>query len=82
MIVSEGMHDIIGNPAQLDYLGNLCGINVAVPDWKRTLTLWASVRNPGTALSDFILRRQSKIAGVINNTWQTLLNKHWGIYSK
>ena len=77
MVVSEGFNDLIGNPAQLDYLGNLCGINVAVPDFSRTITLWTASRNPTTALHDAILRRQSQIAGVINNRWQSLFNNYW-----
>ena len=76
MVVS-GHTDLIGNPAQLDYLGNLCGINVAVPDFSRTLTLWAASRNPTTALRDAILRKQSQIAGFVNNRWQNLFNKYW-----
>lgn len=77
MISGENTNDVISNPAQLDYLGNLCGINVAVPDFSRTLTLWAACRNPSTALSDAILRTQSRAAGVVNNAWQNLFNKYW-----
>ena len=79
MTAAGGFKDIIANPAQLDYLGNMCGINVAVPDFSRTLTLWASLRNPTTALSDTILRNQSRLAGVINNRWESLFNKYWRI---
>ena len=77
MISGENSNDVISNPAQLDYLGNLCGINVAVPDFSRTLTLWAAARNPTTALSDAVLRIQSRAAGVVNNAWQNLFNKYW-----
>lgn len=77
MISGKNTNDVISNPAQLDYLGNLCGINVAVPDFSRTLTLWAACRNPSTALSDAILRVQSRAAGTVNNAWQNLFNKYW-----
>ena len=77
MIVSKNLDDIIANPAQLDYLGNLCGINVAVPDFQRTLALWVACRNPATALSDAVLRVQSRMAGAINNRWQNLFNQYW-----
>ena len=77
MISGENSNDVISNPAQLVYLGNLCGINVAVPDFSRTLTLWAACRNPSTALSDAVLRIQSRAAGAVNNAWQNLFNKYW-----
>lgn len=77
MIVSKNLDDIIANPAQLDYLGNLCGINVAVPDFQRTLALWVAARNPATILSDAVLRVQSRMAGAINNRWQNLFNNYW-----
>lgn len=69
--------DLIANPAQLDYLGNLCGINVAVPDFGRTLALWYAIRNPATGLSDALNRTYSKLAGVINNAWENLFNSHF-----
>ena len=77
MISGEHSNDVISNPAQLDYLGNLCGINVAVPDFSRTLTLWAACRNPTTAISEAILRIQSRAARTVNNAWQNLFNSYW-----
>ena len=69
--------DLIANPAQLDYLGNLCGINVAVPDFGRTLALWYAIRNPGTGITDALNRIYSKMAGTINNAWENLFNTHF-----
>ena len=77
MISGEHSNDVISNPAQLDYLGNLCGINVAVPDFSRTLTLWAACRNPTTAISEAILRIQSRAARTVNSAWQNLFNSYW-----
>jgi len=77
MISGEHSNDVISNPAQLDYLGNLCGINVAVPDFSRTLTLWAACRNPTTAISEAVLRLQSRAARTVNSAWQNLFNSYW-----
>lgn len=44
MALGSGNNDLIGNPAQLDYLANLCGVNIGVPDTIRTLKLWWLIR--------------------------------------
>ena len=32
--------NFISNPAELDYLANMCGVNIGNPDVRRTLSLW------------------------------------------
>ena len=71
--------DLIGNPAQLDYIGNLCGINVAVPDFGRTMALWYAIRNPATAFTDGVGRAFTGIATAVNSTWQNLFNSHFSM---
>lgn len=71
--------DLIANPAQLDYLGNLCGINVAVPDFGRTLALWYAIRNPITGVTDALGRVFTALAGLVNNRWQSLFNSHFSM---
>ena len=44
MALQNGTADLIGNPMQLDYLANLCGINIAEPDFMRTIKLWFALR--------------------------------------
>ena len=44
MALENGTADLIGNPMQLDYLANLCGINIAEPDFMRTIKLWFALR--------------------------------------
>lgn len=44
MALENGTADLIGNPMQLDYLANLCGINIAEPDFMRTIKLWLALR--------------------------------------
>lgn len=44
MALQNGTADLIGNPMQLDYLANLCGINIAEPDFMRTIKLWLALR--------------------------------------
>jgi hypothetical protein len=38
--MGKGTNTILSNPAQLDYLANLCGINIAPANIGRTLELW------------------------------------------
>ena len=42
--LNKGPNDVIGNPAQLDYLANMCGINIGTPDIYRTWKLWNATR--------------------------------------
>lgn len=44
MSLGKGDNDLVGNPAQLDYLANMCGVNIAAPDLMRTLQLWWLIR--------------------------------------
>jgi len=42
--LNKGPNDVIGNPVQLDYLANMCGINIGTPDIYRTWKLWNATR--------------------------------------
>lgn len=80
MLSEDSMaQDLISNPAQLDYIANLCGINIAVPDFKRTLMLWYTLRNPETKIGDAVTRAWSGFSGVINRKWENLFNSHWSM---
>lgn len=38
--MGKGTNTLLSNPAQLDYLANLCGVNIAPASISRTLELW------------------------------------------
>ena len=59
--LNKGTNDIIGNPAQLDYLANMCGINIGTPDIYRTWKLWCAVRGI------------NRISNNISNAWTNLM---------
>ena len=63
MATNFGTNDLIGNPAQLDYLANLCGINIAAPDLLRTLALWWIIRGP------------NRISSNLSNLWDGAINQ-------
>lgn len=52
--LQNGTNDLIGNPGQMDYLANLCGINIGSPDIIRTMKLWWTIRG-GQRLEDAII---------------------------
>ena len=56
--LQNGTNDLIGNPGQMDYLANLCGINIGSPDIIRTLKLWWTIRG-GQRLEDAIMNSGS-----------------------
>ena len=59
-----GSNTLLSNPAQLDYLANLCGINVAPANFGRTLKLW------------WMIKGQGKIDSVVNSA-TSLLTSVW-----
>lgn len=63
MATNHGNNDLIGNPAQMDYLANLCGVNIAAPDIMRTLALW------------WIIRGTNRISDTVNNLWGNAINQ-------
>ena len=46
--LATGIKDasITGNPGQLDYIANMCGINIDAPSIPRSIKLWWAVNNP------------------------------------
>ncbi len=50
-----GANTLLSNPAQLDYLANLCGLNIAPSNFGRTFKLWWTMKGP-----------QRVIDGVVN----------------
>lgn len=39
-------YTITSNPGQLDYIANLCGVNIDTPSAFRSLALWAAINSP------------------------------------
>ena len=51
---------LLSNPAQMDYLANMCGINIAPPNFGRSLKLWWTLRGPQKVI-DSIVNAGSKV---------------------
>ena len=45
---------LVSNPAQLDYLANLCGINIATPSIARSFSLWLAMNGKANLKSGFL----------------------------
>lgn len=65
-----GSNTLLSNPAQLDYLANLCGINVAPSNFGRTLKLWWMIKGPQRAI-DSVVNSGSKL---ITDVYRTVYN--------
>ena len=76
LAAGTGWNDVLSNPAELDYLANLCGINIEYPDFRRQLYLWKAVRNPLTAVTDQIGKANQFVTQKITTTWANALN-YW-----
>ena len=62
--ISEGSmlgSSFISNPAEIDYLANMCGVNIGNPDVSRTLKLW-------NAMSGF-----SYLDNAVRNLWPSAM---------
>ena len=77
MMLADGKSDLIANPAQLDYLANLCGLNIASPGIEATLMLWYTLRNPKTIAVDAINGVFSDFSRYVNRKWLNLLDSYW-----
>lgn len=49
-----GANTLLSNPAQLDYLANLCGVNIAPANFGRTFKLWWTIKGPQRAIDVFV----------------------------
>ena len=77
MAAGTGINDVIGNPSQLDYIANLCGINIEYPDIRRTFRLWRAIR-VHNGLSDYFNRTNNNVIQFITRKW-TNLGNYWKI---
>lgn len=64
-------NSITGNPGQLDYIANMCGVNIDVPDTPRAFKLWWAINGPGAILGDI----ESTFSGLLTTVYQTIMNK-------
>lgn len=79
MMLADGKSDLIANPAQLDYLANLCGLNIATPGIETTLMLWYTLRNPKTIAVDAINGVFSDFSRYVNRKWTNLFDSYWSV---
>ena len=66
------------NVAELDYLANLCGININQPDIVRMAHLWAAF-NITNKVHDFLPNLKLSIGSSLRNKALGLYNNLWGI---
>lgn len=65
-----GSTNIISNPGQLDYIANLCGINISEPNFYRFVKLWLITRYG-----------QNTIPDAVNNLYTTLMGSAYAIWN-
>ena len=65
-----GANHILANPAQMDYIANLCGVNIGASDIVRTITLWKTLLFNG--LQDDIISVPTKTIRSITNAFFNL----------
>lgn len=68
--MGKSTNTILSNPAQLDYLANLCGINIAPANLGRTLELWWMLKGTNR-LQDAIV---SVPTDIVKNVWSRVQN--------
>lgn len=66
MSTNHGTNDLIGNPAQLDYIANMCGVNIAEPDIVRNLKLW------------WLIRGTNRVEDNLHSAWTGAMNSIYG----
>ena len=66
------------NVAELDYLANLCGININQPDIVRMAHLWATF-NITNKVYDFIPNLKLSVGSALRNKAIGLYNNFWGL---
>ena len=73
-LIQSLKYDTLDNTCFMDYIANLCGINMYVPEIKRTLNMWV-VNNFTNRITDTINiglwgNIQNSIANAITNVWR------------
>ena len=68
--MGKSNNTILSNPAQLDYLANLCGVNVAPASLSRTLELWWMIKG-ANRIQDAIV---SVPVDIVKNTFSLVQN--------
>ena len=73
-LIQSLKYDTLDNTCFMDYIANLCGINMYVPEIKRTLDMWL-VNNVTNRVTDAINiglwgNIQNSIANAITNVWR------------
>jgi hypothetical protein len=68
--MGKSNNTILSNPAQLDYLANLCGVNVAPASLSRTLELWWMIKG-ANRIQDAIV---SVPVDIVKNTFSMIQN--------
>jgi hypothetical protein len=66
----EGRRTLMSNPAQMDYLANMCGINIAPSNFGRSLKLWMMLRGFNRPV-DYVL---SRVSGALTSMYATFQN--------
>jgi hypothetical protein len=72
MATGKGDNDMIGNPAQLDYLANMCGINIAEPNMLRYVKLYWLTRLGSNTVKDRLVHTWSRALGSIYAAWNNM----------
>jgi hypothetical protein len=68
--MGKGTNTILSNPAQMDYLANMCGINIAPANIGRTLELWWMLKGPNRLFDQVV----SVPSQMITNLYATLVD--------
>jgi len=72
-------YNIMKNTAELDYMANLCGVNINAPDISRFIDMYymnnIENRLADTFTNDIWGGLQSTITGLANNGWNKLINR-------
>nr|DAP83917.1 MAG TPA: hypothetical protein [Caudoviricetes sp.] len=74
--LNRGTNDLVSNPAQLDYLANMCGINIGTPDIYRTWKLWMAIRGKNRITTN-ISHAWSNLMIQCYRKWNNLLSSDW-----
>lgn len=66
------------NVSEMDYIANLCGININEPDVFRMVTLWATF-NLKDRVGDFLPNLSMNIGTTLRNKGMSIYNSLWGL---
>lgn len=67
-------NSITANPGQLDYIANMCGINLSAPALVRSVLLYLAVNNPKTLLSHIETAFEGLKTDLYLSFWDKLLH--------